>query len=569
MEIRFKKQVPEYSPEVEGSKRGRRPKKAKTVRAKGKRFIMIIGDEGAILVFMEGMKVVRRLFAPSPQPSHSEVMMEIMRTNPAVPISVLADVMDQQYVAHTFPPVSAMSVGGLVTRRLSRDFQPEDLKGALRLGRDKTGRKEWRYLLVALVKTPLMAAWLDMLMELPNTIEGIYLTPVEAVNYVSMLGKKLEKTSPRPWQMLITHNKVSGFRQVIMREGKLVFTRVSLAIDDAIPAVIAGNIEQEIINTMEYLKRLEFPSSADMDATVIVSQDVIESLDLNRFGFARTDVLTPMAVAEALGLDQAALSADRFGDVVMAAAHGVQKKHVLRFSNAYIEKLDKLIKINLAIRAGSGLVATILLGLTGWSLFGVVNNYSRIAEVEQKARTTQTALQSAQKSVEGLNKDVAFQSVVVAGYDAYMKDALKPEDFVKAIAPYLSPQQRITYWSWNAVQAEENTSTPAPPPAAGATEKLPLKVEMTADFSGAGGTLDVVDKAANSFFDAIRMGMPQYNLTVERLPWKKEDAQSEEIALEVNAPSAVQVVDATVKFNLSGPKKLDASPPAPAAAGHP
>ena len=343
-----KKTLSNDVPETVASKRKGRSASAasstpvKFKSAKGKRFVFIIGDEGCILIFMQGYKVVRRLFAPSAQPSHTGAMLELMAINPNVPIHILADVLDQQYVPHPFPPVSALSVGGLVKRRLNRDFMPDDLKGALPLGRDKTGRKEWKFLLVALAKTPLMSEWIELLINLPNELKGIYLVPIESVAYVAALNKRLSNGDSRPWQLLISHNKVSGFRQVVTYNGNLVFTRVSQAIDDAIPAVIAGNIEQEIVNTLEYLKRLEFREEAQLDATVIISQEVIESLDLNRFGFGKVQILTPLHVAEALGLEQAALSADRFGDVVMAAAFGVTKKRVLRFSTAYLNKLDKL-----------------------------------------------------------------------------------------------------------------------------------------------------------------------------------------------------------------------------------
>src|SRR5262249_31577736 len=122
---------------------------------KRQRFVLAIGDEGAILVYMQGRKVERRLFAPSPQPDHTASMVELMRSNPRVPLLILADVIDQQYVKHSFPPVSSFSVAGLVKRRMERDFQAEDLKGSLQLGREKTGRREWNYLLIALANTPL------------------------------------------------------------------------------------------------------------------------------------------------------------------------------------------------------------------------------------------------------------------------------------------------------------------------------------------------------------------------------------------------------------------------------
>jgi len=176
MALSFRKQKSEATvddsapaPNKREKKRGKSQQSAKVSTGGGKRFVLIIGDEGAILVFMQGMKVLRRLFAPSAQASHSEAMMDIMKANPKAPISVLADVIDQQYVPHNFPPVSSLAVGGLVKRRLERDFQPEDLKGSLAVGRDKSGRREWKYLLVALAKTPLIAGWIDLLVELPTS----------------------------------------------------------------------------------------------------------------------------------------------------------------------------------------------------------------------------------------------------------------------------------------------------------------------------------------------------------------------------------------------------------------
>ena len=108
-----------------------KPVKAPKSKSKAKRFVLIVGDEGSILVSMQGAKVIRRLFAPSAQPSHSEAMVDLMKGNPSAPIYVLMDVMDQQYLPQTFPPVSSLSVGGLVKRRLERDFQPDDFKGSL------------------------------------------------------------------------------------------------------------------------------------------------------------------------------------------------------------------------------------------------------------------------------------------------------------------------------------------------------------------------------------------------------------------------------------------------------
>lgn len=521
-------------------------------------FVLLIGDEGAILIFMHGTKVVRRLFAPSAQPSHSEAMVEIMQANPSVPITLLADVIDQQYVPQTFPPVSPLSVGGLVKRRLDRDFQPEDLKGSLRIGRDAGGRKEWKYLLVALAKTPLISEWLDLILAQPNEMKGIYLVPIEAVNYLAMLSKKRSNEKPLSWQLLISHNKVSGFRQVVLHNGKLIFTRVSQAIDDAIPAVIAGNIEQEIINTIEYLKRLEFREISELEATVVVSQDVIDSLDLQRFNFGRASKLNPLDVAETLGLEQAALSADRFGDVVLGAAFGISKKHALRFSNAYIDKLSMLYKARLGIRVGAILLALGLTALAGMSMVTAIENGSSISEAENKFKAMQPDLEKMKRAVDGLNKDIAFKSAIVAAHGAYIAADPKISETLEPIVPLLGAQSRVVSMAWDLTGTQTNNSagaTPSPSAAPAGADKLPLEVKLEIDFTAVGNTVEVVDAAAKRLLEAMKKDLPRYEITTDTFPWRKEESQTERVSLDQSNAKSPALQNAVGVFRLRGLKK--------------
>lgn len=522
--------------------RSRAEKSAKYSRAK--RFVFIIGDDGGILIFMHGQKVMRRLFAPSPQLSHTEAMLEIIRANPQVPVFVLADVMDQQYVPQTFPPVHAMSVVGLVKRRLLREFQPDDLKSSLPLGRDKKGRREWRYLLIALPKTPLIAEWLDLLVNLPNEFKGIYLLPVEAVNYIAALNKQSGNAAPKAWQMLITHNKVSGFRQVVVHDGKLVFTRVSQAIDDAIPAVIAGNVEQEIISTIEYLKRLEFRDEADLDVTVVVSQDVADSLDLKRFGFSHSNVFSPLAVAETLGLEQAALSADRYGDVVTAAAFAINKKRVLRFSTAYMDKLTKLYQAKFALKVVAGLIVAGCALSMLMSTYSMFQNYGKISDAEQEQAKLMPDLEKSRKGVSGLKVDIKYMSAVVSAADAYLKNAQLPEDVAKSLSKVNGVQARIKSYNWAYTDPNGNKGNQA-------TSELPVVVKIEIDMANAGNDPDMLTKAAENLKQSIKSELPEYEVTSEPYKWVQEKTDS--LSLEMN--TVIPPENKIVNFTLRGPKK--------------
>jgi hypothetical protein len=544
-----------------------------------KQFVLMIGDEGAILVYMQGSTVVRRLFAVSPQPDHTGAMVELLAANPKVPLSVLADVIDQQYVRHTFPPVSSLSLNGLVKRRIDRDFQAEDIVGTMKLGREKTGRKEWLYLLIALAYTPLLQQWLDLLVEQPNELKGIYLVPVEAQHYIAALHDIHTEEKPLQWQLLVSHHKVSGFRQAVLRDGKLVFTRVTQAIDDAVPAVIAGNIEQEIMNTLEYLRRLGFLDNSSMEMMVVASQEVKEALDINRFKAGRAWVMTPLFVADELGLGQAALSADRFGDVVMAASFVRARKHTLKLATAYGQKLSQIYTARRGIKIVGAIAAVGLLGMAGVNMLKAMGDSSAAADTEAKRRPVQEELATVRSAIDGLNKDVAFKAAVMLTYDAYMKDQHAPGEFLAALAPFIDSENRVRTFHWGyagtaapAAAGGAAVATGSLPPPADPSVTGPL--EMTAQFEFTGAFEDTSKLAAhvNDYIDTLKKAMPQYDIVHAPFPWEGKTETNVEITFNQTQQAQPQIAEGANKVTLvfRGPKANAAgAAPAPGAAPGP
>ncbi|MFO0069259.1 MAG: hypothetical protein ACK529_03675, partial [Alphaproteobacteria bacterium] len=96
-------------------------KRGSLSNARSERFVLLVGDEGAVLVYVNQRRVLRRLFAPSAQPEHVKTIVELLQAHPKVPLRLLVDVVDQQYVRHVFPPVSALGIQKLVDRRLTRE----------------------------------------------------------------------------------------------------------------------------------------------------------------------------------------------------------------------------------------------------------------------------------------------------------------------------------------------------------------------------------------------------------------------------------------------------------------
>lgn len=515
---------------------------------KRKYFCLMIGDEGGILIFMDGAKVVRRLFTPTPQPASTKAMLALMREYPDVPLTLLVDSLDQQYVRQSFPPVSSFSLPKLVKRRMDRDFLPEDIKGYLPLGRDKTGRKEWNFLLIALNRTPAIAEWIELLIELPNEFKGIYLTPTESILYVNTLNQLTATEGCKPWQLLVTHNKVSGFRQVVVNEGKLVFTRVTQAMDDSIPAVISGNIEQEITNTIEYLRRLGFQDTMGLDIVVVAASDVNESLDLKRFKLGNAQALSPLDVADLLGFEQAALSADRFGDVVLAASFARQRRRVLRLSTPYMQSLRLLYQAKRGIKIGCSVISACILFLVLQNVVEIAQQQSSWQTIRDKRKALQPKLEVLTSSVSGLNKNLAFKSAVVTAYDAYIKDTHLPTEFVEALAKRLSTEERVLSMKW---ETPATAATAAP----GAQTTGPHKITVEIEFRGVYQDIDALAKAEEKFLGDLTAAMPEYTITHNPFPWLSGDKKNMEISFDQIPNVGIQGTDARLTLTFVGPKR--------------
>ena len=520
----------------------------------GQKFVLFIGDEGAILIYMRGATVLRRLFAVSPAPDHTATIVELLNNHPKAPLYILADVLDQQYVRHTFPPVSALSVNNLVKRRIDRDFQASDLTGAIRLGREKAGRKEWLYLLVALAATPLLQQWFDLLVEQPNELKGIFLTPVEGQVFIPALHKALSNEKPLPWQLLVSHHKVSGFRQIVLRDGRLAFTRVTQAIDDALPAVVAGNIEQEIMNTLEYLRRLGFQESGLMEMIVIASQEVQEALDLKRFNAGQVFSLTPLDVAEAMGLEQAALSADRFGDVVMGAAFARARKREMKLMTAYAQKLSQIYAARLGVKALGALAVVGLLGMSGMNLLQAIDDRSAASDTEDKRKPVQDQLAAVRKSVAGLNKNIALKSAIMLTYDDYMKDAHPPSEFIDAIAPLMPPEVRAVKFSWGPPGTASANGNQGSVPA-GSPNDGPLEIRIDFELSRDFPSMDALEKFVANFVADLKTKLPAYTIVNVPYPWEVAGQANTEISFDQQgAANAFKEGQNKISLIFRGPK---------------
>ena len=532
---------------------------APAARAKKDRFVLFLGDDGAILVFVQDGKVVRRMYAPSAEKEHLTTLVELMKEHAKVPVYVLVDMIDQSYVRHTLPPVSPLSVNKLVQRRLERDFTPEDIKGALSLGRDTGARKEWNFLLISLGNSSQLQQWTSALFELPNRFMGVYLVPVEAQSMImDMANHYIDEGNRSEWKILVSHDKVSGFRQVVLKDGQLIFTRLTQSTSETSPEVTAGNIEQEVLNTIEYLRRLSYTEQSGLDLFVIAAQDIIEKVDGQRLGAKNAHLLTPFEVSQSLNLGQAALSGDRFGDVVLASSFGVKKKHELKLLPAYAKKLELMYNSELGIKALAACIVLYLLYSIGVTFVDIFSAKSDIEEYTEKAAKARSQLSMLEADIEAMGEDRTAVMNAAMLYIASDAGARDPMEFLKTFASVLKNGELVKSFEWREEKLpapKNNVSRPANKGAVTEVEDKPFFVNVEIEFLNHGGQRDTLVANSKQFLQRMEKAFAGFEITHKGLPGDKSG--SENLILNFDDPSladnTIKEGENILKLSLKGP----------------
>lgn len=384
--------------------KGKRPSFARQPR-----FTLLIGDEGAILIYMKGSKVLSRQFVPDASESNLNELRETVAKDSKAPITVILDSMDQAFVQQTLPPVSSLSVQKLIKRRMDRDFRPDDIKGAIILGKDKEGRKDWNFLMISVDKSPQMTLWLEFIMSFENRFRGIVLLSVETEVFVKKLERAMggiKLATPSEWKFIVSHNKVGGFRQIILRNGRLIFTRLAQPVGEPTPEVIAGNIEQEMATTIEYLKRFGYDNRKGLDIFIIISEATAKLIDVRRFEARTTHIMTPYEISQYMGISGATQPTDQYGDVIMASTIGGSRASILKLTTVESRLFDSTQRL----KYGQRLLGTFL--LLGLLVYGAYLGYnalivnSDIEDLQQKKTISDRTLAQVKKKVSDSKLDI-------------------------------------------------------------------------------------------------------------------------------------------------------------------
>ena len=500
---------------------------------RSRKFLLSIGDDGAALVYLVGGQVEGRFFFSGVDSIDID---KVFASDTEAPIHVLVDVSDQSYLQHSLPPVSSFSIPKMVARRLDKEFDKNDIKGSLFLNRSKSGRKEWNYLFVSIRNVAPLSDWLEKLGGYPNLISGIYLFPVELEPFMGAIKKAVEVENvitKSQWQMLVTHNKTGGLRQTVFRSGRLLFTRLAKPVGGNAAGVIAGHIEQETINTLEFIRRMNFEEKDGLDITIITASDVKKQLEASRFKAANLHVLTPYEVSNLLHFEKAEEPKDKFSDIVTLAFFGRRGKQILKLTTPMLTKTRQIEIARVALVGFTYFFIPIAVLLTLYNIYTSFNLHNRIGTATVELEKVKSEQQSLEKRNAANAEKMAEVGAMVSLYEQFSKDAIVPFAFLSRLSEIKGPIALFKTITFNSRES-----------AIGKEKKVQTEISLDAqlDYPNMAKTSQDYLAELENFTKIVREGLPQFSVNFSGMP----SQQDVKISVE-GGPSAAGVVPKPVE----------------------
>lgn len=509
---------------------------------KEQKLILSIGDDGAILTYILNGEVEHFMAATLSSAEELKVLQEFLDAHSKTPVYILIDVIDQNYALTSLPGVNAMTVGPLVKKKLAKDFAATDITNAIQLKRLTTGRKDWQYLFVSAPFISPLSDWINLVMKAANPVGGIYMLPLETITLANKLnatiftkgGEKQQST----YQVFLTHNKISGFRQTAFKSGQLLFTRVVDTGMEFSPDVTAANIEQELRNALEYLRRLSYQDSDGLDIFIIVGEEVKQHLiSLNLQG-KNVIILTPFEASGLLQLNNAVTVNARFADILIAANFAKYKPFLL-FNTQATQQLVALKMLHKMAFIGTSLLIPALAGLVIMKALTLVTLYEEVDDAALKKSQLERQWGDAQKGAYSIAESYQILDLVTL-HKLLGTHSASPLAILKQFDEMQGDNVTVKSVEWAEKERRPEIGQPPIQPSAGQGDKTIQQTVFDVELYNSSNKLEGVIESFDLFTKQVQDNFSNYNVSYSNLPEKLDlDAQNTKLP---------------IKITISGPK---------------
>ncbi|WP_179947427.1 hypothetical protein [Wolbachia endosymbiont of Folsomia candida] len=277
------------------------------------KFMLSIGEEGIILLYFKNSTLNKRYFIKNRSDKAVSDLKSCLLSDKKAPLYLVLNHIDQNYSLQYIPGVNRISAYLSAKTKMEHFSRNNDINSVLLISKPNKFNQNWCYLFVSSKANHLVEYWLNMFVEIGSNFKGILMFPMEMNN----VAKKILYKDPDNWKIIVAATKTGGYRQVILKDDKMVFTRLISFTNDNLPGIIAGGIYQEVQNTIQSLTKFGFKKNDFIDLCMIVPEDIKASLSVINFSENNVSILTPYELGKLLGSELAISEKDNFCDTIV------------------------------------------------------------------------------------------------------------------------------------------------------------------------------------------------------------------------------------------------------------
>jgi cell division protein FtsL len=525
----------------------------KLFQRKKNTFQVSIGEEGAVVVYTQSGYAQAKIFVKSTEQADTEKLRELLSHDRDAMIYIYIDTLDQSYVQRSLPAVSAMGVNKVAQKRLEKEIPKGHLKACVQIGRAPSGRKDWIYTFISSGIEPPISTWIEFFLPFHNVIAGIYFLPIEIYSVVtklkalaqkenqfqqkdkrSGLGKFLSFLQPTAstnsgrWEVYLSQNKTGGFRQAAFQDGKIIFSRLLNNINDPSPDVVAGNIEQEVANSIEYMTRLSLGAEQEVDVYLILSSEILRYLRKEKIKATNLFTYSPFELANKIKVPEAASEKDKFIDPTLLTALSKVKSKIMTLHTPITEKVYNATQIINYI----GLTFVFLIPVMIVFIIYFANNIfdlkASIVQVKNQALNFQVQVNEQKKKLtqtEGKIKEslkAAHVIELVNLYKFFKSASADPEVVIEKFSQVMPPYARVKVIRWNydepVMFGTQSSDKSVKTSIIGKKREYALNIDLEVVMRRTGSTFDELEQKYTSFTKDIMKTFPDFDISISELP---------------------------------------------------
>ncbi len=222
-------------------------------------FFIVIRDEYTSIVHMNRSTFYQRSFDNS-EKDLSEAA-ALLNKNKNSPVHIVLDHTDTSLSLHPIPQLGISGTRELAARTLKKKYGDYELKNYMLLGKSTEKTRHLDCCFAAAKSNNNIDLWINMIVATPNNIAGFLLAPLELRNlyrYVHKNTKTENKKTLTQWSIIVMSTRLGGMRQLVLKEGNTVFTRLIAATDGLQPEELADSLYNDVQSTIQYISRFGY-----------------------------------------------------------------------------------------------------------------------------------------------------------------------------------------------------------------------------------------------------------------------------------------------------------------------